>query len=459
MVVKDAATLPESERILVRGAVSRITDIANNLITQYSLAPNSDQMAGQGEPETATHLIPSMAQSVVSEKRMQFRSRLGVEICATADAQSYGLFAKVDASEFKRLLSNLINNSVEAISETGRVDVAVKGLNGSLELSVTDSGRGIPAEILPQLMRKGASFGKTGGTGLGLFHAKESVEAWDGEIDISSKEGEGTSVIVTLPKAAPPPWFVSEVAVSPGETIAILDDDPSIHHIWQRRFDEVKGANKPLPRIVHFSTVEEFKTWVAMQQSRRSLCLMDFELIGQKENGLDVIEELGISGRSILVTSRYEEPSVLQRCRALGIRIIPKPMAPVVPIAVVPTQTQRVDCVLIDDDAQVHLMWEIAAKKRAKRLLTFVSVETFFGAARDLSADAIYIDSDLGEGVRGETIAKSIRALGFSKVYLATGYGRESFADLPWLSGVVGKQPPWSDTNTQGSQVMQEVQL
>ncbi len=61
--------------------------------------------------------------------------------------------------------------------------------------------------------------------------------------------------------------------------------------------------------------------------------------------------------------------------------------------------------------------------------------------------------------MRGEAIAKSIRALGFSKVFLATGYGRESFADLPWLSGIVGKQPPWSDASTKADPLAHEVQL
>ena len=58
---------------------------------------------------------------------------------------------------------------------------------------------------------------------------------------------------------------------------------------------------------------------------------MDYELLKQDKTGLDLIAELGISDRSVLVTSRYEEKTVLERCLKLGVRIVPKSLAPIVP--------------------------------------------------------------------------------------------------------------------------------
>lgn len=59
---------------------------------------------------------------------------------------------------------------------------------------------------------------------------------------------------------------------------------------------------------------------------------MDYEIIGHKESGLDLIEQFGLQKQSILVTSRYEENEVIQRCEFLGVHLIPKNMSGFVPI-------------------------------------------------------------------------------------------------------------------------------
>jgi hypothetical protein len=55
----------------------------------------------------------------------------------------------------------------------------------------------------------------------------------------------------------------------------------------------------------------------------------------------------------------------------------------------------------------------------------------------------IYIDSNLGEGIKGEEYAKQLYKQGFSKLYLTTGYEAGSFSSMPWLAGVIGKTPPF----------------
>ena len=61
---------------------------------------------------------------------------------------------------------------------------------------------------------------------------------------------------------------------------------------------------------------------------------MDYEIAGASETGLDLIEQLGIQSQSILVTSRYEEPSIRDRCQRLGVSLIPKSMSGFVPIEI-----------------------------------------------------------------------------------------------------------------------------
>ena len=77
-----------------------------------------------------------------------------------------------------------------------------------MRVSVTDTGMGIPAEEQSQLFTRffrtrAAKSNAVPGTGLGLVISRSIVDAHGGSIDVTSAEGEGTTVTVTLPLAAP----------------------------------------------------------------------------------------------------------------------------------------------------------------------------------------------------------------------------------------------------------------
>ncbi|MBF0104292.1 MAG: hypothetical protein HQM16_03085 [Deltaproteobacteria bacterium] len=73
-----------------------------------------------------------------------------------------------------------------------------------------------------------------------------------------------------------------------------------------------------------------------------------------------------------------------------------------------------------------------------------INPDDFFKQADQFSKDTpVYIDSSLGDGVKGEAVAKAIYALGFKKIYLATGYKKDHFGEMPWITDVVGKAPPF----------------
>lgn len=105
---------------------------------------------------------------------------------------------------------------------------------------------------------------------------------------------------------------------------------------------------------------------------------------------------------------------------------------------------KRWDAVLIDDDILVRMSWERGARLKGYSLLALTSPREFFALADQIDfSTPIYVDSNLGNDIRGEDISKEIKALGFREIYLATGYEPSSFPALPWLSGIVGKKAPW----------------
>ena len=83
-------------------------------------------------------------------------------------------------------------------------------------------------------------------------------------------------------------------------------------------------------------------------------------------------------------------------------------------------------------------------RPKLKSLKIFKNPADFTAQAGQLpKGAAIYIDSKLGDGIKGEDIAKDLKEKGFTNITLETGHPPEKFARLPWLK-VTGKEPPWA---------------
>jgi signal transduction histidine kinase len=445
--------IPEAQRVMMRSAIQRMNDIANQLLdkgkqVQKQINSNSTEpFESQPVNKFSTQLLSPLIDSILSEKRTLFRDKQGVELEADLN-QGYGLFAKINAIELKRTISNLITNAVEALpNNIGKVIVAVKKSNDvEVSIIITDNGKGIPEHILKKLGEMGVTHGKEGtqsGSGLGVYHAKKTVEESGGQFIIQSREGSGTTITMIFNKATAPKWFVEKLTLTPGMVVTSLDDDISIHQIWKGRFESKKVSEFDIEHMT-FTSGPDFKTWVTSQahvaKSAR-LYLVDYELLNQNATGLDIIEGLGIGAHAILVTSRYEEDRIRERCERLGVRLIPKAMAGFVPIEIAKPK-EFVDGILLDDDDLVHACWAMDAKSKNKKLIGFQNVDEFFARADEFDfSSPLFVDSNLGSGLKGEVVSKRAFELGFKNVYLCTGYEPDSFPTMPWLKGIVPKDP------------------
>lgn len=104
----------------------------------------------------------------------------------------------------EQVLINIITNAIKYTPQNGRVLITTMYMYNSICIKVIDSGIGIPAENLEHIFERFYRVDKArsremGGTGLGLAIAKEIVEAHDGTIEIKSKAGHGTEVVINLP--------------------------------------------------------------------------------------------------------------------------------------------------------------------------------------------------------------------------------------------------------------------
>lgn len=311
--------MPPDRKRLLDMSISRIQSIADRLLKRPT------------EANVETALISQLMERVVAEARIRFSARHAIHL--TSQCGSTPVFARVDPTEFERALSNLINNAVEALAtEGGSVLVSLDATDRQARIRVTDTGVGIPTEIREQVGQRGFSYGKKGGSGLGLSHARSSFEAWNGSLEIQSEPGRGTEVTLRLPVAPTPDWFVQTLSVEP--EVVVLDDDPSIHEIWKQRLAESNMANQITLRS--FSNGESLQQWLKGDSRAPKVftLLADYDLGDSFENGLDIIEKLGLAQKSYLVSSAAGNPKVLARCRQLGIGVLSKDRISAVPISV-----------------------------------------------------------------------------------------------------------------------------
>jgi signal transduction histidine kinase len=113
---------------------------------------------------------------------------------------------KTDRDKLKQVVLNLLSNSAK-FTEKGEIKVAVWSVNGSMKLTVSDTGIGMNQEALNYIFEEFrqvdmSTTRKYGGTGLGLAIVKRLVNLLGGDINVESEEGKGSKFTITLPLGA-----------------------------------------------------------------------------------------------------------------------------------------------------------------------------------------------------------------------------------------------------------------
>jgi two-component system, NtrC family, sensor kinase len=108
-----------------------------------------------------------------------------------------------DERKLKQVLLNLLSNAIKFTPEGGRIEIRAKPVNGSVELSVSDTGVGIAPEdqeaIFEEFRQVGTAAKKVEGTGLGLALSRKFIELHGGRIWVESQIGVGSTFTFTIP--------------------------------------------------------------------------------------------------------------------------------------------------------------------------------------------------------------------------------------------------------------------
>ncbi|MBK9708524.1 MAG: HAMP domain-containing protein [Acidobacteria bacterium] len=110
---------------------------------------------------------------------------------------------QMDSRQVEKVISELISNAIRCTPRGGEISVKAATRDQYLLISVSDTGRGIPAEYLPNIFARFTRIPEapSGGTGLGLAICKRLIEAQGGQISVQSESGRGSIFTLTLPQS------------------------------------------------------------------------------------------------------------------------------------------------------------------------------------------------------------------------------------------------------------------
>jgi signal transduction histidine kinase len=156
--------------------------------------------AGRMELELADFDLPTAIENALTLVRER-AARRGITLEKSVDEQLGQM--RADERKIRQVVLNLLSNAIKFTPEGGRIDIRAVPLDGSVEVSVTDTGVGIAPEdqeaIFEEFRLVGIAAKKVEGTGLGLALSRKFVELHGGRIWVKSQVGTGSTFTFTLP--------------------------------------------------------------------------------------------------------------------------------------------------------------------------------------------------------------------------------------------------------------------
>lgn len=431
MILPLCDTLPEDKRNVLNLAAGRISDIANQMLSHFK--PDENEPIYEFKP--ISNLVSTDIFQIIAEKRYE-HSQLPIDFITNITQGGHFAFIKIDHRAFKRSLSNLINNAVDACSSSnGMITIYLDAMDDKVQIIIQDNGKGMPETIKTKLLNNvSITSGKSGGHGIGFSQVQDILAASNGKIAIESEIDKGTKITLTFPQIAQPQWICNSIELTSKDLVVILDDDPSIHGAWEARFTQAipniqrkhfDQGNDAISFINRLSPVEKSKVFL----------LTDYELLNQGLHGIDVITKTQIK-RSILVTSHYNRPDLQNSAKPSGTKILPKLLASYVPITLSDdTDTQKITedssvaMVLVEDDESLADVFKYMLFKD-KNVDTYCSPAEFLDKIEKYpKSTKMLIDHEFkGFEMNGIDVLKILHDKGFRNIRLFSG---RKFEDLP----------------------------
>jgi len=192
-------TISPNELAILKNGIQSVRDIADNVLERYR-NPHNDPPYQEDENSAQPILLPTLIELIISQKQHEWDSN-PVKLTFTIQSEAKTSWVTASPNEIKRILSNLLNNAYDAISDKirGNIQIALNKINRTLYLYIQDNGTGIPHERIADVLC-GVSL-KHKGKGLGLSAAHHYMKKLvGGNLEINSSLGIGTKITLIFPQ-------------------------------------------------------------------------------------------------------------------------------------------------------------------------------------------------------------------------------------------------------------------
>jgi len=271
-----------------------------------------------------------------------------------------------------------------------------------------------------------------------MGQVRSALKNNNGTMEIESQVGKGTTTTLTFPIIPTPDWLVTEVIITKGDTIVVLDDDPTIHEVWDNKFEDYKQ----IVDVIHFTNGEEAIDFINSGKidKERIILLTDYELVSQNLNGLDVVAQTKIPN-TFLVTSHFDNLKIRQSIDKEKIKLLPKQMASGIVIKEIKTETKankksakKAKVVILEDEAILADGLQGILVKGGKPADVYNNGKSLLENFAQYSKDTKFcLDYKVGS-ITGLEVAKVLHEAGYKKLYLLTGYDEDilrGMVDIP----------------------------
>ncbi len=193
---RSGLSAPHSDRLkIIRDSGETLLTVLNDLLDLSKIE------AGHLELEVEDFDVEEAMQTAC-RPFVEIAVQKGVAFDIAVDDEAKGAW-RGDRVRIRQVIGNLVSNAVK-FTARGCVRVEVQAGSRGLRIIISDTGLGIPQEILPRLFAKfvqadASTTRRFGGTGLGLSICRELLTLMGGAVSVSSTEGVGSTFLVTLP--------------------------------------------------------------------------------------------------------------------------------------------------------------------------------------------------------------------------------------------------------------------
>lgn len=191
-VICDMPQGDEQGQLLMKEAIKRIDNVCSDLHKKQKIVGESLEFQKNNLSEVIKLLLK---EKELTHPKIEFKI-----IYEDSQKDFYSHFIK---AQLERVLSNILNNSIEARSTEIKIKLTKKkqGENVNNIISINDNGDGIPEDKIELVVHEGYTSGKETGSGLGLSYGRKVLKELKGSLNIRSVVGKGTSVELSLPQS------------------------------------------------------------------------------------------------------------------------------------------------------------------------------------------------------------------------------------------------------------------